>query len=276
LRDGVVVPVAISGGALRGPSGDLAGGVFVMRDLRSEREVERMKTEFLSHVGHELRTPLAGVIGFTEILVRRELTPTKAREVQQDILASAHQLARIVEMLEFFATTSAGRSPLRPEPIEVRGVVDDVVNQWSERVNGQHPITRRVSRGLPDVVADRRWLSKSLDELIDNAVKFSPDGTRISVTAEAVDGRSPGVTISVADQGKGMTPEEQEWAFADFVQGDGSDTRSYGGLGLGLAMVKRVVEAHGGRVDLVTEPEKGAKFSIFLPSAQNAPNKRRR
>ena len=275
-RDGVAIPVAVSGGALRGPQGALAGGVFVFRDLRGEREVERMKTEFLSHIGHELRTPLAGVIGFTEILTRRELAPTKAREVQQDILESAHQLARIVEMLEFFATTSAGRSPLRPAPMNVRAVVDDVVAKWSARANGHHPITRRVARTLPDVVGDKRWLAKSLDELIDNAVKFSPEGSRITVTVDAAtNGRAAGVEIAVVDRGKGMTTEEHEQAFSDFVQGDGSDTRPYGGLGLGLAMVKRVVEAHGGHVAVESEPKKGAKFSIFLPAAPKVPKRSR-
>jgi PAS domain S-box-containing protein len=276
-RGGASVPVAVSAGALRGPDGELAGGVFVMRDLRGEREVERMKTEFLSHIGHELRTPLAGVIGFTEILTRRELSPPKAREVQQDILSSAHQLARIVEMLEFFATTSAGRSPLRPETLDVRGVVDDVTNRWSARVDGAHPVSRRVARNLPQVVADRRWLTKSLDELVDNAIKFSPDGSRITITAEpTTNGRTAGVAIAVTDQGKGMTPDEHYQAFADFIQGDGSDTRSYGGLGLGLAMVKRVAEAHGGHVDVESEPKKGAKFSIFLPSAAKVPKQRGR
>lgn len=275
-RDGGTVPVAVSAGALRGPQRAMTGGVFVLRDLRGEREIERMKTEFLSHIGHELRTPLAGVIGFTEILTRRELSPQKAREVQQDILDAAHQLARIVEMLEFFATTSAGRSPLRPEEIDVRTVVDDVVNKWSSRLDGHHPITRRVTRGLPGVVADRRWLAKSLDELIDNAVKFSPEGARVTVTAEpATYGRASGVEIAVADQGKGMTPEEHDRAFSDFAQGDGSDTRPYGGLGLGLAMVKRVVEAHGGHVAVISQPKKGAKFSIFLPAAPKVPKRRR-
>ena len=272
--DGTPAPVALSAGALRGPSAEVVGGVFVIRDLRREREIERMKTEFLSHIGHELRTPLAGVLGHSEILLRRQLPPETARMSHEEILKSGRRLERVVEMLEFFASAGAGRVRLRREPLDVRSVVDEVVGRWSEKVDGNHKITRRVARNVPPVDGDRRWLTLSLDELVDNAVKFSPDGGRISVTAEVSgNGRHQGVQITVADQGKGMTPDEQELAFADFVQGDGSDTRSYGGLGLGLALVKRVAEAHGGEVHVESRPGKGSKLSIVLPGA---PKKRRR
>jgi PAS domain S-box-containing protein len=273
-RDGTIVPVALSAGTLRGPAAEMAGGVFVLRDLRREREVERMKTEFLSHVGHELRTPLAGVLGHSEILLRRELPPDKRRVSYEEIMKSGRRLERVVEMLEFFASAGAGRIRLRQEPVDVRAVLDDVVARWNTKVGKPHSITRRVSRGVPPVEADRRWLTLSLEELLDNAVKFSPNGGKISVTA-AVNGkgRHPEVEITVADHGKGMTPEEQELAFSDFVQGDGSDTRSYGGLGLGLALVKRVAEAHGGAVRVESRPGKGSKLSIVLPGA---PKKRRR
>jgi PAS domain S-box-containing protein len=272
--DGATAPVALSAGALRGPSAELVGGVFVIRDLRREREVERMKTEFLSHIGHELRTPLAGVLGHSEILLRRELPPETARISHEEILKSGRRLERVVEMLEFFASAGAGRVRLRREPLDVRSVVDEVVGRWSDKVDGHHRITRRVARDVPPVEGDRRWLTLSLDELLDNAVKFSPDGGRISVTAvTGGNGRRSSVEITVADQGKGMTPDEQELAFTDFVQGDGSDTRSYGGLGLGLALVKRVAEAHGGEVHVESRPGKGSKLSIVLPGA---PKKRRR
>jgi PAS domain S-box-containing protein len=272
--DGTLVPVALSAGALRGPAAEMAGGVFVLRDLRREREVERMKTEFLSHIGHELRTPLAGILGHSEILVRRQLPPDKARMSQEEILKSGRRLERVVEMLEFFASAGAGRVRLRREPINVRDVVQQAVDRWSDKVNGDHRITRRVARGVPEIDADPRWLALSLDELLDNAVKFSPDGGRITVTAVPTgNGRRTDVEITVSDQGKGMTAEEQSHAFRDFVQGDGSDTRSYGGLGLGLALVKRVADAHGGDVRLESTPGKGSKLSIVLPGA---PKKRRR
>ncbi|MEY2476659.1 MAG: two-component system, OmpR family, sensor histidine kinase VicK [Actinomycetota bacterium] len=272
--DGTQVPVALSAGALRGPAAEMAGGVFVLRDLRREREVERMKTEFLSHIGHELRTPLAGILGHSEILVRRQLPPDRARMSQEEILKSGRRLERVVEMLEFFASAGAGRVRLRREPVNVREVVQDAVNRWSDKANGDHRIARRVARGVPEVDADPRWLALSLDELLDNAVKFSPDGGRITVSAAPVgNGRRTDVEITVSDQGKGMTAEEQSHAFRDFVQGDGSDTRSYGGLGLGLALVKRVADAHGGDVRLESTPGKGSKLSIVLPGA---PKRRRR
>jgi PAS domain S-box-containing protein len=272
--DGTLVPVALSAGALRGPAAEMAGGVFVLRDLRREREVERMKTEFLSHIGHELRTPLAGILGHSEILVRRQLPPDRARMSQEEILKSGRRLERVVEMLEFFASAGAGRVRLRREHVNVRDVVQQAVDRWSDKVNGDHRITRRVARGVPEVDADPRWLALSLDELLDNAVKFSPDGGRITVSAAPTgNGRRTDVEITVSDQGKGMTTEEQSHAFRDFVQGDGSDTRSYGGLGLGLALVKRVADAHGGDVRLESTPGKGSKLSIVLPGA---PKKRKR
>jgi PAS domain S-box-containing protein len=261
---GTRIPVSVIGGPLRGLAGDLAGAVFVLRDLRPEREVERMKTEFLSRIGHELRTPLTGIMGYADLLTRKDVPVGRARQWHAEILKQSKALFRIVQMLEFFASSGAGRVMLRPEELDVRGVVDEVVQRWSARVDGSHAIARRVSRGVPRITADRRWLTLSLDELVDNAVKFSPDGGKILLTASLSE---RGVELAVIDQGKGMSPEEQQLAFADFVQGDTSDTRRFGGLGLGLSLVQRVAEAHGGSVSVLSELGKGSRFSMFLPAA---------
>ena len=270
--DGHGIPVAVSSGALRGPASELAGTVLVLRDLRREREIERMKTEFLSRVGHELRTPLTGILGYSEILLRREVEPERRRLWYEEIIHASKRLLRIVEMLEFVASAGAGRVLLRPEHLDVRTVVDTVVSRWSGRLDKPYSIGRRVARGLPPITADRRWLTLSLDELVDNAVKFSPDGGKVMVSAAAAESTNgkgpavPGVEISVTDRGKGMSELERAEAFGDFVQGDSSDTRSFGGLGLGLGLVKRVVEGHGGTVTCESEPNKGSKFTIFIPT----------
>ena len=284
--DSLEIPVAVSAGALRGPGNEVAGQVLVLRDLRREREVERMKTEFLSRVGHELRTPLTGIMGYAEVLLRRPVVVERAQVYYDEILTSAKRLLRVVEMLEFFASSGAGRVLLRPERLDLRQLIEAVVTPWMERE--PNSINRRVAKRIPYVNGDKRWLALALDELIDNAVKFSPGGPHVMVTAAvataraSVDGRLsapmavsslaadslavvPVVEIGVADRGKGMTPEEQASAFSEFVQGDSSDTRQFGGLGLGLSLVQRVVEGHGGFVKCTSLPGRGSTFTIVLP-----------
>jgi PAS domain S-box-containing protein len=251
-------PIAVTVGPLRGPAGEHAGRVVVMRDLRAEREIERMKQDLISRLGHELRTPLTPLLGYARLLANRPLPADRAKDVLDSMLDSGDRLLRIVEMLEFFASIQAGRAYLKSETVNVRELVGNI-----SATSKGHPLVRRVARETPNVMADARWLQRSVDELVDNAYKFSPEGGRVTVTA----GPTPDglVEIAVRDAGIGMTEEELERAFAEFVQVDESDTRHYGGLGLGLTLVQRVVELHGGRVSCETAPGKGSKFSILLP-----------
>jgi two-component system phosphate regulon sensor histidine kinase PhoR len=264
-----LIPVSVSSGDLRGPAGDVVGSVLVMRDMRREEEVERMKTEFLSRIGHELRTPLTGILGYADILLRRPVNESMARAWYEDIRHSARRLLRIVEMLEFFASEGAGRVVLRPHLVDVRALVNGIASAWSERLPSNLTIGRRTPRSETLVSADQRWLTLAVDELIDNAVKFSPEGGRILLRV------TPGaewVDIDVADQGMGMTAEHRAVVFGDFVQGDNSDTRRFGGLGLGLAVVRRVVEGHGGRVTCRSAPGRGTTFTLRLPAGGDGSN----
>jgi PAS domain S-box-containing protein len=263
LAVGGEIPVAVSSGALHAPDGDLVGTVLVFRDMRREHEVEQMKTEFLSRVGHELRTPLTGILGYADILLRRDVPAERARAWHEEILVSARRLLRIVEMLEFFASEGAGRIVLRPEPVDIRALVNGIASSWAGRLPANLTLGRRVSREEALASADRRWLSLAVDELIDNAVKFSPEGGRILVK---VSGSEDVVEIAVSDQGMGMTAEQHEVIFGEFVQGDNSDTRQFGGLGLGLAVVRRVVEGHAGTVTCRSAPGRGTTFVITLPA----------
>jgi signal transduction histidine kinase len=167
-------------------------------------------------------------------------------------------------MLEFFASVEAGQAVLRPAAVDVRDVLTAALD--ADEVHGLngHVITRRVARDTPLVMADPHWLRRSVEELVDNAVKFSPTGGRVTVTAGPADAGM--VEISIRDNGVGMTADELERAFAEWAQGDESDTRAYSGLGLGLALVQRVAERHGGRISCQSEPRKGSKFSILVPA----------
>jgi two-component system sensor histidine kinase VicK len=266
VDDGERVPVAVSAGAIRGIGGELAGAVLVVRDTRREREVERMKTEFLSNISHELRTPLTPIKGYAEMLKARPVPPEKVGLFLDGILEATDRLERVIDLLVSYAAMEAGRLTVHAEPLNVRDVLDRAVGRWSRRAGDSHPLARKVARGLTTISADRRLLDRSLDELIDNAIKYSPAGGRVTLTATLSDnGHGRAVEFSVADRGVGIPADHLDAVFDDFRQLDGSATREFGGLGLGLAYVNRIVRAHDGTLTCRSVPGKGSTFTIVLP-----------
>jgi PAS domain S-box-containing protein len=273
--DGRDVPVAISSSNLRDGTGVAIGRVFVLRDMSREHQVERMKTEFLSNVSHELRTPLTPIIGYSEILSRRDVTEGRAREFGEGILESARRLERIVAMLVDFSAIEGGRLAVATETTSIRPLVASAVEGWKSR-SRKHRFVTRFQAGLPSAEMDVSLSRRILDELLDNAVKYSPQGGRVNVSVgidesrQAASGKARKrrmLRVDVSDQGIGVEPEDLARIFQDFRQVDASDTRAFGGLGLGLAFVKRMVEAQGGTITARSEPGEGSTFSFTVPAA---------
>lgn len=268
---GGAVPVAVSVGPVPGPDGTAAGVVAVLRDRRAEQQLERMKNEFIANIGHELRTPLTPIRGYAGMLARRDLPADRVRAFAGEIVSSAEQLERVVDQLLVFATVAAGALDLRPEPVPVADLLEEVAHRWRRRAGDRHRIVVRVTPGVPHAEADPRYLTQALDELVDNALKYSPDGGRIVLGAgPAENGSRPAVRITVTDPGVGIPGDRMEAVFAEFSQVDGSATRRFGGMGLGLALVSRIVRAHGGVVEVRSRPGRGTRVEVVVPAAPGA------
>ncbi len=272
--DGTTVPVRVAVSALQ----DTRGLVVVLRDTTREREVERMKTEFLSNVSHELRTPLTPIRGYADILVAKSgLAPEMVTKFATVIRDEALKMNRVVDLLVDVAALEAGRVFITPRPVPVRELLDSRLTAWAAKAPARAAdLKRRVAAGLPPVQVDPSWLGKALDEFLDNAVKYTPAGTAITLTAAwSPDGAR--VRIAVKDAGKGIAEKDQEALFTSFEQVDGSATRHVGGLGLGLSFVRRLAEDAGYPLTVSSRPGKGAEFALDLPVADlPAPVRRKR
>jgi two-component system sensor histidine kinase VicK len=271
--DGDPVPVQVASAPLDGGE----GVVLVLRDTTREREVERMKTEFLSNVSHELRTPLTPIRGYADILhTRPGLAPDKVTMFAGTILAESLKMNRVVDLLVDVAAIEAGRVTVTPRPVAPAEIVDGRLAAWRDRAPERAgDLKRRVAARLPAVEVDPVWLGKAIDELVDNAVKYTPPGTAITLAASLAPSGDR-VRLAVRDAGPGIAAGDRESLFLSFEQVDGSATRRVGGLGLGLSFVRRLAEDAGFPLTVTSELGKGAEFALDLPLADVPPPEPRR
>jgi PAS domain S-box-containing protein len=257
--DRIVVATAAPLVATQGESP--SGRVYVVRDVTDQVRAERLKTEIIANVSHELRTPLTPIRGYLELLRHRELPPDQVRDFAANATEAADRLQRTVDSLIDLADLEAGRTEVEIRPTTLAEAVGPVVERWRGRAPDRR-IVRRLPRGLPPVAIDGALLGRALDQLLDNALKFSAGSVRVS--ADHLDGV---VRLRIRDDGVGIPAERLATVLDDFEQGDGSATRHVGGLGLGLSIVQRVLARLGAGFELSAEPDQGTEVGILLPVA---------
>ena len=249
----------------------IAARIFVVRDVTVERRMERVKDEFVALASHELRTPLTSILGYLEALrdgAVGEVAPQQARFLDV-IERNGERLRRLVDDLLDVARADAGRLGLAMDEVDLAAVVGDCV-QAARPAAAEKGIELR-SHGddaLP-VLGDQTRLAQVLDNLVSNALKFTPVGGTVAIRAWA---RGDEVLCEVSDSGPGIPPSEQERLFERFYRGSQATDDAVQGTGLGLAITKMIVEAHGGRIDLDSEEGRGTRARFAIPAASTAPS----
>ena len=250
---------------VKGGNGRIRGVAIVMRDVTTQREIDQMKTDFLSVVSHELRTPLHSIKGFVDIILMGKTGAIN--DLQRDFLTtvkdSTTNLQRLIDDLLEFSRMEAGQVKLKPEMISAFDVVTQVIGRLSPlAVEGQLELINRIPETIALVEADPMRIEQVVTNLISNAVKFTPEGGSITVAA-----RDEGamIRVSVRDTGIGISEDHQANIFERFYQVDGSATRSYRGAGLGLTICKYIVEYHYGQIAVDSVEGQGSTFHFTLP-----------
>jgi signal transduction histidine kinase len=242
----------------------VASGTYVIgRAVSRELAIARLQTDFVAAVSHEFRTPLTSLRQLTEMLIDRPHTPEDRRRTYYDALArQTERLHRLVESLLDFGRMEAGRSPYRIEPLDAAVLVRSVVRQFESEAAGRGCcVELRVVSGAT-IAGDREALTNALWNLLDNAVKYSPEQPTVSVEVEA---DAASLAIRVRDRGLGIPRHEQQEIFHKFVRGANAKVENIQGTGIGLAIVHHVVKAHRGEVTVESEPGAGSTFTVRLP-----------
>ncbi len=276
-RDGREIPVMMVLLAQKSPTGEVDMFSTISRDITERKRVEaamaealRAKSEFMANVTHELRTPLNSVIGFAGLLKDEVPGPLNAKQTEfaGDILASGERLLRLVEGILEMSRLDATGAAIEREPVEIGAALQECVAARRKTAEARGVSVRLdVAAETGSASLDAKALRRMLDALIDNAIKFNRDGGAVALSAR----RKPGwLEIAVADTGVGIAREDLPKLFRPLAQLDSGLPRQYGGIGLGLALARRLAELHGGTIEAESESGKGSTFTLRLPVGEHA------
>jgi PAS domain S-box-containing protein len=285
-RGGSEYPIADSGAPIRGPDGAINGVVLVFRDQTEERDSERLrirsiqleaqslrvqeasrlKSEFLANMSHELRTPLNAIIGFTQLIYDGDVAPDapQHKEFLGDILASAGHLLQLINDVLDLSKVEAGKLRFNPELVDLSALVGGIVSILrTTAADKAIRVETELDASLDDVVLDGARFKQVLYNYISNAIKFTPEGGRVTIRTQAQGGET--FRLEVEDTGIGIAAGDIDRLFVEFQQLDESTAKRQPGTGLGLALTRRLLEAQGGTVGVRSAPGQGSTFFAIFP-----------
>jgi signal transduction histidine kinase len=247
------------------PAGGVIGVVVLFSDITKRVELDRMKTETLQLVSHELRTPLTSIQGLSDVLIKFPVEAGESREMLRTIHSEAVRLGEMINRYLDLTRLESGAQPLRLTQVSLEPLIAGCVRNLSlfaaERRVG---LSARINPSLPSLRVDEQLLTQAVNNLLGNAIKYSPPETEVVIAAEL---NHANLMISVRDQGFGIPEEARERIFEKFYRLGRDAASEVVGAGLGLPLVKEIVERHGGRVTVESAPAAGSTFTIHLPLA---------
>jgi two-component system phosphate regulon sensor histidine kinase PhoR len=238
--------------------------VAVFHDVTERRRVEEMRRDFVANVSHELRTPLTAIKGASETLLQGALaSPEDARRFTEMIDRQARRLGRLVEDLLDLASIESGEAAPHLEEIALGPLAETLLEEVADRARDKGlTLGNELPENLPGLTADRQLLEQALLNLLDNAIKYTESGGKVTLGAQAGEGE---LAILVSDTGMGIALPDQSRLFERFYRVDKDRSRELGGTGLGLSIVKHIAQAHGGRVEVESRLGAGSTFRLVLP-----------
>jgi len=244
--------------------GKASGAVVVLHDVTELRRLERVRQDFVANVSHEFKTPLTAIQGFAETLLGGALDdPKNNRRFLEIIREHAARLGRLTDDLLKLARIEAGKMELQFSPVNIADLVEGCAETaFLKAAQKKIALNIEIPTALPPIRGDSGLLHEVLQNLLDNAVQYTPAGGKIDVSASLLSGAA---LISVSDTGIGIPVVDQERIFERFYRIDAARSREVGGTGLGLSIAKHIVEAHGGRIWVESEIGLGSKFTFSVP-----------
>lgn len=248
--------------AIATPLGDEGGCLLLMQNLTELRRLENVRRDFVANISHELRLPIASVKALAETLYDGAIDdPSVGRDFLQKINAEVDRLTQMVQELGELSSIESSDAPLAKSPFDLEGLIRDLAERLRPQADRAGvALNVDISGGLPEVTADSERIGQALVNLAHNAIKFTPPGGTVTLSA-VQEGNV--IRVSISDTGVGITADDLPRIFERFYKADKS--RSGGGTGLGLAIVKHIIEAHGGRVWAESTAGKGSTFHFILP-----------
>jgi PAS domain S-box-containing protein len=267
-RDGQLVTVALTASCVRSKSGEPLSGILTMRDITREREEEERRSTFISVISHELQTPIAIIKGYASTLARADAA-LEADALHSRLAAieeEADRLNRLVGNLLYASRIQAGGLQMEIVPLDLGNLIESVTRRLRAKSSDVR-VTMSIPQNLPTVMGDRERIEEVLQNLLDNAMKYSPHQRAITITCRAT---GEEVIVSVSDTGMGISLRDQKEIFNRFERSHNKAAQASPGAGLGLYIARAIVEAHGGHIWVESTLHEGSTFSFSIPRVEKA------